>query len=194
MKDMQDLAGELLVELEELGVIFELTGEKLKYKDSKGNFSVDYKEKVKKYKNEIVEILKKEQAVKKFLVSEKVEITEYPLTEVQAAYLIGKTEAVKWGGIDCKGYIEVNFGNHTTEELSSAWELLVNRHEMLRAKVSENGFEIVERERIKYEIEVLDLRQVLKEDKEIALSKLRNKFNAYVFDTQNPPLFKVVCK
>ena len=192
MKDMQDLAGELLVELEELGVIFELTGEKLKYKDSKGNFSVDYKEKVKKYKNEIVEILKKEQAVKKFLVSEKVEITEYPLTEVQAAYLIGKTEAVKWGGIDCKGYIEVNFGNHTTEELSSAWELLVNRHEMLRARVSENGFEVLKRERIKYEIEVLDLRQVSKEEKEIALSELRNKFNAYVFDTQNPPLFKVV--
>lgn len=23
----------------------------------------------------------------------------YPLTDVQAAYLVGKTEAVKWGGI-----------------------------------------------------------------------------------------------
>lgn len=192
MRDMQNLAGELLIELEKLGVTFELTEEKLKYKDSQGNFSVDYKEKVKIYKNEIIEILKKERRAEKFLANGKTGITEYPLTEVQAAYLIGKTEAVKWGGIGCKGYIEVNFGAHTIEELSSAWELLVKRHEMLRAKVSENGFEIVERERIKYEIEVLDLRQVLKEDKEIALSKLRNKFNAYVFDTQNPPLFKVV--
>ena len=192
MKDTQDLAGELLIELEKLGVIFELTGEKLKYKDSKGNFSVGYKEKVKKYKKEIIEILKKEETAKKILVSEETGIKEYPLTEVQTAYLIGKTEAVKWGGIGCQGYIEVNFGTHTTEELASAWELLVNRHEMLRTRVSENGFEVLEREKIKYEIEILDLRQASKEEKEDVLSKLRNKFNIYVFDTKNPPLFKVV--
>lgn len=188
---MQKLAGELLVKLEKMGVTFEITGGKLRYKDSQGNFSVDYKEKVKMYKNEIIEILKREQSTEKFLVNERIGITKYPLTDVQAAYLIGKTDAVKWGGVSCKGYIEVNFSIHTAEELTSAWELLVNRHEMLRAQVSENGFEVLEKEKIKYEIEILDLRQISEEKKETTLSELRHKFNAYAFDTKKPPLFKV---
>ena len=41
----------------------------------------------------------------------------------QAAYLVGKTEAVKWGGIGCKGYIEVDFGSYSEEEISRAWEV-----------------------------------------------------------------------
>lgn len=192
MKDTRNLAGELLVELEKLGVTFEVTGQKLKYKNSQGNFSVDYKEKVKAYKDEIIEILKKNQALEEFIKDREFGITEYPLTDVQAAYLIGKSEAVKWGGVGCKGYIEVNFGIHSVEELSNAWEVLVNRHEMLRAKVRGTGFEVLERKEIEYKIKVIDLRGMTEEERTATLSLLRREFNEYTFDTENPPLFKVV--
>ena len=46
---MRKAAGELLVELEKKGITFETVDGKLKYKDSKGNFTEDSKEKVKKY-------------------------------------------------------------------------------------------------------------------------------------------------
>ena len=61
MRDAQRSAGELLVELEEKGVTFEVVGEKLKYRDCNGSFSTDEKEKVKTYKNEMLAILKKKQ-------------------------------------------------------------------------------------------------------------------------------------
>ena len=137
MKSTENLSGELLVELEELGVTFDVIGEKLKYKDTKGAFSEKYREKVKENKDEIIEILRKDQQTLKDFVNKDQKVTEYPLTDVQAAYLIGKTEAIKWGGIDCKGYVEVNFDTYNDEELLKTWEILVNRHEMLRARVRE---------------------------------------------------------
>ena len=48
MQDTKKVAGELLVELEKKGVTFETVDGKLKYKDSKGNFTENSKEKVKK--------------------------------------------------------------------------------------------------------------------------------------------------
>lgn len=117
MQDTKKVAGELLVELEKKGVTFETVDGKLKYKDSKGNFTENSKEKVKKYKEEIIEILKKKQTIDEFITDNDYETNVYPLTDVQAAYLVGKTEAVKWGGIGCKGYIEVDFGSYSAEEL-----------------------------------------------------------------------------
>lgn len=120
MQDTKKVAGELLVELEKKGVTFETVDGKLKYKDSKGNFTENSKEKVKKYKEEIIEILKKKQTIDEFITDNDYETNVYPLTDVQAAYLVGKTEAVKWGGIGCKGYIEVDFGSYSAEEISRA--------------------------------------------------------------------------
>ena len=56
MQDTKKVAGELLVELEKKGVTFETVDGKLKYKDSKGNFTENSKEKVKKYKEEIYQL------------------------------------------------------------------------------------------------------------------------------------------
>lgn len=150
------------------------------------------KEKVKKYKEEIIEILKKKQTIDEFITDNDYETNVYPLTDVQAAYLVGKTEAVKWGGIGCKGYIEVDFGSYSAEELSRAWKVLVNRHEMLRAKVTEVGFEILERDEIDYEIKIVNLQKMAEREKVDTLSKIREDFSEYVFHTEEPPLFKVL--
>lgn len=192
MKSTENLSGELLVELEELGVTFDVIGEKLKYKDTKGAFSEKYREKVKENKDEIIEILRKDQQTLKDFVNKDQKVTEYPLTDVQAAYLIGKTEAIKWGGIDCKGYVEVNFDTYNDEELLKTWEILVNRHEMLRARVRETGFEILEREDIEYRIETVDMRAMSEKEKKDRLIDLRKEFNEYKFDLECPPLFKAV--
>mgnify|MGYP000565069913 CR=1 FL=1 len=97
MQDMRKAAGELLVELEKKGITFETVDGKLKYKDSKGNFTEDSKEKVKKYREEIIEILKKKQTIDDFITDNNCEATVYPLTDVQAAYLVGKNRSCEMG-------------------------------------------------------------------------------------------------
>ena len=76
MQDTKKVAGELLVELEKKGVTFETVDGKLKYKDSKGNFTENSKEKVKKYKEEIIEILKKKQTIDEFITDNDYETKE----------------------------------------------------------------------------------------------------------------------
>lgn len=81
MQDMRKAAGELLVELEKKGITFETVDGKLKYKDSKGNFTEDSKEKVKKYREEIIEILKKKQTIDDFITDNNCEATVYPFQQ-----------------------------------------------------------------------------------------------------------------
>lgn len=68
----------------------------------------------------------------------------------------------------------------------------VNRHEMLRAKVTEVGFEILERDEIDYEIKIVNLQKMAEREKVDTLSKIREDFGEYVFHTEEPPLFKVL--
>lgn len=77
-------------------------------------------------------------------------------------------------------------------EVSRAWKVLVNRHEMLRAKVTEVGFEILERDEIDYEIKIVNLQKMAEREKVDTLSKIREDFSEYVFHTEEPPLFKVL--
>lgn len=68
----------------------------------------------------------------------------------------------------------------------------LNRHEMLRAKVTEVGFEILERDEIDYEIKIVNLQKMAEREKVDTLSKIREDFSEYVFHTEEPPLFKVL--
>ena len=87
MQDTKKVAGELLVELEKKGVTFETVDGKLKYKDSKGNFTENSKEKVKKYKEEIIEILKKKQTIDEFITD----------NDYETNVLVRKTEKIAGG-------------------------------------------------------------------------------------------------
>lgn len=62
----------------------------------------------------------------------------------------------------------------------------------LRAKVTEVGFEILERDEIDYEIKIVNLQKMAEREKVDTLSKIREDFSEYVFHTEEPPLFKVL--
>lgn len=92
MQDTKKVAGELLVELEKKGVTFETVDGKLKYKDSKGNFTENSKEKVKKYKEEIIEILKKKQTIDEFITDNDYETNVYPFSEMASLCITKASE------------------------------------------------------------------------------------------------------
>ena len=59
----------------------------------------------------------------------------FPLTDVQAAYLLGRTTAFSYGGVACHGYLEFAQKDLDPVRLEQAWNQLIARHEMLRAVV-----------------------------------------------------------
>lgn len=59
----------------------------------------------------------------------------FPLTDIQAAYLIGRTDAYAYGGVGCHAYVELEYPDLDVDRVTSVWRELVQRHDMLRAVV-----------------------------------------------------------
>lgn len=69
----------------------------------------------------------------------------FPLTPVQAAYLVGRGDAYPWGGTACHAYVELEHPGTTLDpdRMAAAWTALVERHDMLRAVVHPDGHQRV---------------------------------------------------
>lgn len=63
----------------------------------------------------------------------------FPLTDIQAAYLLGRRNVFAYGGVGCHAYGELQFAELDPERVRAAWQALVDRHDMLRAVVDPNG-------------------------------------------------------
>lgn len=63
----------------------------------------------------------------------------FALTDLQVAYLVGRNNAVEYGGVGCHSYIELDLPNIDSKQLQTAWHKLIERHDMLRAIVNLDG-------------------------------------------------------
>ncbi|KZN33823.1 non-ribosomal peptide synthetase [Pseudoalteromonas luteoviolacea] len=63
----------------------------------------------------------------------------FPLTDLQIAYLVGRNNAVEYGGVGCHSYIELDLPSIDAKRLQTAWHKLVERHDMLRAIINLDG-------------------------------------------------------
>jgi pyochelin synthetase len=67
----------------------------------------------------------------------------FPLTDIQAAYLIGRTDAYAYGGVGCHAYVELEYADLDVDRVTSVWRDLVRRHDMLRAVIHHDGYQQV---------------------------------------------------
>lgn len=67
----------------------------------------------------------------------------FPLTSVQAAYLIGRADAYAYGGVACHAYVELDYPELDEERVAAVWRSLIARHDMLRAVVHTDGYQRV---------------------------------------------------
>src|SRR6185295_1386146 len=82
----------------------------------------------------------------------------FPLTDVQQAYWIGRSGAFELGQVATHIYMEINTRGIDLGRMERAWQLLVDRHDMLRAVVLPDGRQQILETVPPYRIEVLDLR------------------------------------
>ena len=115
----------------------------------------------------------------------------FPLTEMQAAYWVGRGGSFALGGTACHAYVEFD-GELDPEWLATAWQRLVEHHDMLRAVVLPDGRQQVLESVPPYEIEVLDLRQEASEAKDARLAELRHELSHRIFPADRWPLFHIL--
>ncbi|MEU7260676.1 hybrid non-ribosomal peptide synthetase/type I polyketide synthase [Streptomyces rimosus] len=115
----------------------------------------------------------------------------FPLTDLQQAYLVGRSNAFELGNVSTYFFIEVDNENVDLPRLTSAFRRLVDRHDMLRAVVHPDGFQQVLPEVPGYDIRTMDLRGCDAAERERRLAEIHQEMKNQVFDTASWPLFDI---
>lgn len=115
----------------------------------------------------------------------------FPLTDVQTAYLLGRQDSFGYGGIACHGYLEVTYPEVDPAGLEEAWNRLIERHDMLRAVVEQDGYQHVLPSVRRYHIRTTDLREASQIEIENELKRVRADLDHRIYETTAWPLFEL---
>ena len=115
----------------------------------------------------------------------------FPLTEIQEAYWIGRSQNIELGGVSAHNYWEIEGENIDLARLTAALRKLIDRHDMLRGIVRPDGVQQILREVPPYEIATLDLRDQGPEAAEAALAAVREQMSHQVLPAERWPLFEL---
>lgn len=116
---------------------------------------------------------------------------DFPLTDLQLAYSLGRSNIYEYGGVGCHSYIELETDSLDRDRLEKAWHALIMRHDMLRAVISANGTQHVLREVTLPHVPLHDFSAMTGEEAGAALLKLRSEMDHRVYDPGQWPLFDV---
>ncbi|WP_280363682.1 non-ribosomal peptide synthetase, partial [Nocardia wallacei] len=105
----------------------------------------------------------------------------FPLTDIQTAYWLGRSEDFDLGGIGAHLYIEYDWPDLDPERLERAWNRLIDRHAMLRAVVGGDGMQRV--------LEVVPAYRIPVAEEDVAA--VRDELSDSVLDAGTWPLFDI---
>lgn len=172
-------AQELLEGFARRGVVIALDGDGLSIRAPKGVLTADDTRALARNKASILETLRAagDRAGE-----------DFPLTDIQQAYWVGR-RSMALGKIGCHAYREFSASTMDIARLEASWRRLIDRHEMLRAVITEDGRQRILDTVPDYKIDVLDLRGA--PDAEARLAERRAEMSHHVFEPSRWPLFDI---
>ncbi|GGX23886.1 non-ribosomal peptide synthetase [Streptomyces noursei] len=174
---------DLIADLRQAGVqLWEENGT-LRYRAPKGTLSAGQLQSLKDSKAAVLECLRAEARPITLTPDPVARHEPFPLTDVQAAYLLGRNEVFGYGGVACHVYLEVNYPDLDPARTEDAWNRLVARHDMLRAVIDPAGHQRV--------LPTAPRLTVPVGETEEDLLRSREEMGHRVYDTTRWPLFDV---
>lgn len=164
---------------------------KLKFKAPKGVMEQSDIEILKENKTEILDYLKSKDKV--ITIHEDIpnRYNPFPLTDVQSAYLLGRNQGFRYGGVACHLYMELNYDalDHTLVE--NCWNTLIERHEMLRVTVNNQGYQTIQETTPRFKVHYQDTSEASSIEQSLVLNEVRERMSHRVYDTEKWPLFDI---
>jgi amino acid adenylation domain-containing protein len=115
----------------------------------------------------------------------------FPLTDVQKAYWLGRTDYFELGNIGCHVYLEIEITGLDRTQLQAAWQKLIDRHDMLRAIIREDGRQQILSRTPPYEIKHFSLRGADQARLDLEFEAIRQRMSHRVFASDQWPLFEL---
>ncbi|MTI60082.1 MAG: amino acid adenylation domain-containing protein [Firmicutes bacterium] len=180
---------ELIEKYEVLDVQLWLEEEQLRYRAAEGILTKERLQELRDNKEELLEYLKEQREHQKFFADNENRYEKFPITDIQAAYLMGRNNSYESGGVGCHGYVELTMPIMDKERLEEAFHKVIQRHDMLRAVVLKNGFQKVLEEVELPELGFQDLRGLSKKKAEKAILEVREELSTKVYTPDQWPLY-----
>ena len=114
----------------------------------------------------------------------------FPLTDLQQAYLIGRSEGIELGNISCHCYFEVDIEHWDRERFQAALQKVIDRHEMLRCIVLPEGLQQILSSTPRYEIKINDFRKLDAATAAARLDSIRAEMSHKIHPSDQWPLFE----
>lgn len=115
----------------------------------------------------------------------------FPLADIQEAYLVGRQLSADGGDVGAHIYLEYELPLLDIHKLNAAWNVLIARHEMLRAVHLRGNQQKIQCEVASYRIKVKDLRHVGDAERQRALERTRQQLLTRVYDPKVWPQFDI---
>jgi amino acid adenylation domain-containing protein/non-ribosomal peptide synthase protein (TIGR01720 family) len=115
----------------------------------------------------------------------------FPLTDIQQAYLLGRSGAFELGNVSTHFYVEFDQDGVDIPRLSEALRLLIDRHDMLRAVIHPDGLQQILPEVEPYQVEVTDLRGLAAREADVRLTAVRERMSHQILPAGEWPLFEI---
>jgi len=115
---------------------------------------------------------------------------QFPLTDVQRAYWIGRSD-VRGAGVACHLYLELDIPALDLPRLEACWQRLIRRHGALRLVFTDDGYQRILPEPPAYRIHCADLRSVSADDRNQRLAAVRETMSHQVLPAGQWPLFEL---
>ncbi|MES9525328.1 amino acid adenylation domain-containing protein [Streptomyces capoamus] len=183
-----NLAG-LLAELQAGGVeLWEESGA-LRFRAPRGALTAERRALLKAHKDEVLDLLRAGDERLTVTARPAERHAPFPLTDVQTAYLLGRRDVFDYGSVACHAYGELRFADLDPDRLEAAWQALIDRHDMLRAIVEDEGAQRVLPGTPPYRVAVSDLRRADEDATRAALAAVREEMEHQVLPPGTWPLF-----
>ena len=171
-----------LRQFEKRNIHFWTENGKLKYRSGSGALTPEDMAFLKANKADIISVLESEAEIHENKVDEEHRYDPFPLTDVQQAYMLGRSAAFDYGGVACHIYMQFEYDQLDTAKVQRIWNKLIAHHDMLRVQIYPEGYQQVLKEAPEFHVDEYGA-----EDTEKIIADMSHR----VYDTTKFPLFGV---
>lgn len=175
---------ELLQRCADLGITLWVDGDQLRYRGSRGVLAPDLLDQLRRHKASLLATLRAPASP-----TTADPLAPFPLTDIQTAFVVGRTAQLAYGGVGCHGYGELVADAIDPVRLERAFGVLLQRHPMLRAVIDPRGTQRVLPEVPDYQVAVCDLRTASAVQRDISIAATRAELSHRVYRPDVWPLF-----
>ncbi len=119
------------------------------------------------------------------------QLEEFPLTDIQFAYLVGRSSQFELSNVSSHAYFEYKATQLDVARLSACWNKLIDRHPMLRMVINENEMQQILAHPGDNEITLNDLSGHPVKVQQELLQDIRNEMAHQNFDVYRWPMFDI---